>query len=139
MAMTMNYCFRESIIYASLEALVPETHFVRKLDRCIDWRFIYSRVAHLYSPAGRPSIDPVILFKMLCINIVFGFNSMRRTCRECDMNVAYRWFLGTPSRKRYRIIRHSRKTISVAMETAISFPRSLNISCAGFRNRDCWI
>lgn len=85
MAMTMNYCFREGIIYASLEALVPETHFVRKLDRCIDWRFIYSRVAHLYSPAGRPSIDPVILFKMLCINIVFGFNSMRRTCRECDM------------------------------------------------------
>ena len=96
MAMTMNYCFREGIIYASLEALVPETHFVRKLDRCIDWRFIYSRVAHLYSPAGRPSIDPVILFKMLCINIVFGFNSMRRTCRECDMNVAYRWFLGIP-------------------------------------------
>ena len=96
MAMSMNRCSREGFIFASLEMLVPEDHFVRKLDRCIDWHFIYPLVKDLYSHYGRASIDPVILFKMLCINIVFGFNSMRRTCRECEMNAAYRWFLGVP-------------------------------------------
>lgn len=96
MAMTKYFCFREGFILASLEDLVPQDHLVRKLDSCMDWHFIYPLVQHLYAPHGRPSIDPVILFKMLCINILFGFNSMRRTCRECDMNLAYRWFLGIP-------------------------------------------
>ena len=96
MAMTRHFCFREGFILNSLDGLVPQDHLVRKLDTCIDWDFIYPYVTDLYSPVGRPSIDPIILFKMLCINILFGFNSMRRTCRECDMNVAYRWFLGIP-------------------------------------------
>ena len=26
--------------------------------------------------------------------ICFGINSMRRTCREIEVNLAYRWFLG---------------------------------------------
>lgn len=43
---------------------------------------------------GRPSIDPVILFKLLLINILFGINSMRRTCEGCKVNLAYRWLLG---------------------------------------------
>lgn len=80
MAMTRHFCFREGFIFNSLDGLVPQDHLVRKLDTCIDWDFIYPYVSDLYSPVGRPSIDPVILSKMLCINILFGFNSMRRTC-----------------------------------------------------------
>ena len=34
------------------------------------------------------------LFKMLITNIVFGINSMRKTCQEIEVNLAYRWFLG---------------------------------------------
>ncbi len=67
---------------------------MRKLDNCIDFRFIEEIVKDLYSKGGRPSVPPVVLFKLIFINIVFGINSMRRTCEECKVNVAYRWFLG---------------------------------------------
>ena len=60
----------------------------------MDFTFIEELVKDLYSLAGRPSIPPVVLFKLIFINIIFGINSMRRTCEECKVNIAYRWFLG---------------------------------------------
>jgi len=96
MAMTRNEgnVKNDCMIYTTLEELVPEDHIVRKLERVIDWRFIYPLVEHLYSKNGRPSIDPVVLFKMVCLNYLFGIHSMRRTCEEIKVNIAYRWFLG---------------------------------------------
>lgn len=84
----------DSIILYTLDELVPQDHLVRKLENALDFQFIYPKVAHLYSFHGRPSIDPVVLFKMLMINIIFGYNSMRRTCQEIQVNLAHRWFLG---------------------------------------------
>lgn len=84
----------DQIILSTIEQLVPQEHLVRKLEATIDWKFIYPLVKELYSPNGRPSIDPVVLFKMIFINYTFGINSMRRTCEEIQVNVAYRWFLG---------------------------------------------
>lgn len=84
----------DHMILSTLEELVPQDHEVRKLEECIDWQFIYPLVEDLYSSTGRPSVDPVVLFKMLFINCIFGINSMRKTCREIEVNLAYRWFLG---------------------------------------------
>lgn len=92
--MTKQIHKNDCIILSTLEELVPKEHLVRKLDNCIDFRFIEELVSELYSIGGRPSIPPVVLFKLIFINIVFGINSMRRTCEECKVNVAYRWFLG---------------------------------------------
>ena len=95
MAMTNRHNRKQdSFIIYTIEELVPQDHMVRKLEEGIDFNFIYPRVKELYSTVGRPSIDPVILFKLLFINIIFGINSMRRTCEECKVNLAYRWFLG---------------------------------------------
>jgi len=95
MAMTNRANIKhDCIILSTLESLVPEDHLVRKLEAAIGWRFIYPLVEPLYSEFGRPSIDPVVLFKMILINYCFGYNSMRKTCREIEVNVAYRWFLG---------------------------------------------
>lgn len=85
---------RNSFIMATIDELVPQDHMVRKLEEAIDWTFIYPKVKDLYSEFGRPSIDPVVLFKMIFINYTFGINSMRETCKEIEVNVAYRWFLG---------------------------------------------
>lgn len=84
----------DCFILSTLEELVPQDHEVRKLEAAIDWNFIYPIVKDLYSCKGRPSIDPVVLFKMIIINYTFGLNSMRKTCRETEVNLAYRWFLG---------------------------------------------
>ena len=84
----------DGIILSTLDDLVPQDHLVRILEMTIDWKFIYPLVKPLYSDVGRHSIDPVVLFKMIFINYTFGINSMRKTCEEIKVNVAYRWFLG---------------------------------------------
>ena len=43
---------------------------------------------------GRPSIDPVVLFKIILIKYIFGIRSIRQTIKEIEVNMAYRWFLG---------------------------------------------
>lgn len=86
--------FREEELNIILDSLVPKNHLVRKIENAIDFNFIYDKVSHLYSPFGAPSIDPVVLIKIVLIQYLFGIPSMRQTIREIDVNVAYRWFLG---------------------------------------------
>lgn len=78
-----------------MDDLVPEDHLLRKIDSAVDFTKIYEFVEDLYcSDNGRPSIDPVVLFKMVLIQHLFGIPSLRRTAEEVRLNVAYRWFLG---------------------------------------------
>lgn len=80
--------------YVVLEDLVPQDHLIRKIDKAIDFEFIREKVKHLYSDTkGRPSIDPVVLFKIVFIQFMFGIKSMRQTIKEIEVNMAYRWFL----------------------------------------------
>ena len=84
----------DGIILSTLDELVPQNHLVRTLEDTIDWSFIYPLLKPLYSDYGRRSINPVVLFKMIFTNYTFGINSMRKTCEEIKVNLAYRWFLG---------------------------------------------
>ena len=86
--------FRENEINVILYGLVPNNHLVRKIENAIDFSFIYDKVKDLYSPLGAPSIDSVVLIKIVLIQYLFGIPSMRQTIREIEVNVAYRWFLG---------------------------------------------
>ena len=79
MSMTRQSYKKDCIILSTLEDLVPKDHLVRKLDSCIDFTFIENLVKDLYSEIGAPSIPPVVLFKLIFINIIFKINSMRRT------------------------------------------------------------
>lgn len=86
---------REQIEILSIDQLVPEDHLVRKIENAIDWSFIYELVEESYSKEnGRPSLDPVTLIKLPVLQYMFGIRSMRRTIKEADVNMAYRWFLG---------------------------------------------
>lgn len=54
----------------------------------------YEIVEDLYCKNnGRPSTDPVVLFKKAIIQHLYGISSLRRTADEVNLNVAYRWFL----------------------------------------------
>ncbi|NNV01915.1 transposase, partial [Brevibacillus sp. MCWH] len=86
---------RYQISVVSLDELVPQDHLVRKIENAIDFSFIYDLVKDRYSlDNGRPSIDPVVLIKMVLIQYLFGIRSMRQTIKEIETNIAYRWFLG---------------------------------------------
>ncbi len=77
------------------ESLVPAGHLLRKIDAAVDFNKIYEMVEPLYCcDNGRPSVDPVVLFKMVLIQHLYGLASLRRTADEVSLNVAYRWFLG---------------------------------------------
>ena len=73
---------RGQIQMLSIEDLVPKDHILRDIEE-------------LYSPDhGRPSIDPVILFKIIFIKYLFEIRSIRQTIREIEVNMAYRWYIG---------------------------------------------
>ena len=78
-----------------MDELIPEDHLLRKIDRAIDFTKIYDIVTELYCENnGRPSIDPIVLFKMVLIQHIYGIPSLRKTAEEVKVNIAYRWFLG---------------------------------------------
>jgi transposase len=86
---------RKQIRYVCIEDLVPQNHLLRKVENAVNFEFVRDEVRELYSEdKGRPSIDPVTLVKLCVINYMYGYNSMRRTIRECEVNNAYRWFIG---------------------------------------------
>lgn len=86
---------REQVQFLCMDDMVPQDHLLRLIDKAIDWTFIYDLVEDKYSKdQGRPSMDPVTLIKIPFIQYLYGVKSMRQTCKEIEVNVAYRWFLG---------------------------------------------
>ena len=86
---------RQAIEMLCTDMLVPKDHLLRKIDAAVDFTYIYSLVEDLYcEDNGRPSCDPVVLFKLVLIQHLFGIRSLRQTMRDVEVNVAYRWFLG---------------------------------------------
>ena len=94
---SINRNIQSEILMTTMEELVPEDSLFRKVDKYIDFTFIYDRVKDLYSSDnGRPSIDPVVLFKLVFIQAIDGLKSMRQTCKKIKVDAEYRWFLGIP-------------------------------------------
>lgn len=77
-----------------LDEVVPDDHLVREVGAVLDLSWVHGALAPYYSPLGRPSIDPVLMIRMLIIGYVFAIRSERLLCREVKVNLAYRWFCG---------------------------------------------
>ena len=76
-----------------LESFVPDGHFLRKVDRFIDPAYIPTLTARCYAEGkGRPSIDPVVYFRMQLVKYLCGIDSDRRLCEDVYCHLAYRWF-----------------------------------------------
>lgn len=86
---------REQMQIFCMDDLVPQDHLLRIIDKAINWNFIYGLVVDKYcADNGRPSLDPVMLIKLVLIQYLYGIKSMRQTVKDIEVNVAYRWFLG---------------------------------------------
>ena len=94
---SINKNIQSEILMTTMEEIVPEDSLFRKIDKYIDFTFIYDKVKYLYCENnGRPSIDPVVLFKIVFIQALDGIKSMRQTCKKIKVDAEYRWFLGIP-------------------------------------------
>ncbi|WP_107840352.1 transposase [Metasolibacillus meyeri] len=78
------------------QAMYDPNHPLIQLDKLIDWQWIYQKILPYYSPTktGRPTVDPLFLIKMLVIQGLEGFRSVRFTCKQIQSHATYRWFLG---------------------------------------------
>lgn len=81
-------------VAVSLDALVPRDHFYRHLERTLDLAFVRDLVAPCYAGKGRPSIDPVVFFKLHLIMFFEGLRSERKLIEIASLNLAHRWYLG---------------------------------------------
>src|SRR6202140_5810131 len=77
-----------------LEEVVPDDHLVRGIAAVLDLSWVHAELAPFYPKIGRPSIDPVLMIRMLVIGYVFAIRSERAICRDVQVNLAYRWFCG---------------------------------------------
>ncbi len=75
-----------------LDEVVPPDHLVRQINGALDLSWVHKELAPYYSHTGRPSIDPVLMIRMLIVGYVFALRSERRLCAEVQVNLAYRWF-----------------------------------------------
>ena len=76
-------------------------HQLVQIDQTVDWHQLYDLLKVYYPKQnGRPSIDPIVLVKILMVQGLEGFRSVRFTCKQVQQNATYRWFLGiTPFQK----------------------------------------
>jgi transposase len=89
-----NHDQRQLFYSFNLEEVVPDDHLVRQIAAVLDLSWVYSELAPFYPKIGRPSIDPVLMIRMLVIGYVFAIRSERALCRDVQVNLAYRWFCG---------------------------------------------
>lgn len=68
-----------AIHMVTIEGLMPQGHFLRKLETALDLSFVYEETARLYSQKfGRPPIDPVVFVKYLLVGFLYGILSERQ-------------------------------------------------------------
>lgn len=79
----------------NLEKLVPRNNFYRRLETKLDLSFIRDLVRqHYSSQMGRPSIDPVVFFKLQLIMFFEGIRSERQLMEMVNMRLDHRWYIG---------------------------------------------
>ena len=82
------------IVHASLEDLVPAGHFYRHLEHSLNLSFVRELVQPLYAAGGRPSIDPVVFFKLQLVLFFEGIRSERQLMEVTADRLSVRWYLG---------------------------------------------
>lgn len=78
-----------------IEQMVDENHLLRKISKHIDFSFIVELTRPYFCENnGRPSLDPVVFFKMLLLGYLYGIRSERELERVVNDTISFRWFLG---------------------------------------------
>ena len=90
---TKERCF-SPLVKMSVEELVPQDHFYRHLDRTLDLSFVREFVQDTYAGGGRPSIDPIVFFKLQLVMFFEGIRSERQLMQHAADRLSVMWYLG---------------------------------------------
>jgi transposase len=81
-------------VLVSLDALVPKDNLYRQLDQTLDLSFVRDWVKDCYAERGRPSVDPVVFFKLQLVLYLEGLRSERQLMRLAADRLSVRWYIG---------------------------------------------
>src|SRR5258706_9774414 len=82
------------LIHVTVEELVPQDHFYRHLERTLDLSFVREFVQDTYACGGRPSIDPIVFFKLQLVMFFEDIRSERLLLRQVADRLSVRWYVG---------------------------------------------
>jgi transposase len=122
----------------NLEKRIPARHLLRRINPIVTRVLadLREKLKPFYSEAGRPSIDPELMLRMLILGYCYGIRFERKLCEEVELHLAYRWFCCLALDDKVPITRRSRSIATAAPVTAISFESSLRRwSCCHYRRR----
>ncbi len=71
---------------------MPANHLLRRVNAILDLGFVHEAMSEHCSSTGRPSIDPVLMVRMLLVGQLYGIRSERRLCEDVGPNLACGWF-----------------------------------------------
>src|SRR5215471_18631327 len=114
--------------YFRIEDQVPENHLLRLLDRYVSFQFVRDELRDSYSEAGRPSIDPEVLLRILLLGYLYGTTTERKLLEELRMHLAWRWFTGLGFEQEIPHPRRSPRTGMTAFRNRICFRSCLSTS-----------
>src|SRR4051794_22997258 len=78
-----------------VDELVAADDRLRGLDELVGWGFVRAEAAPYYAAeVGRPSVDPIVLVKLMLVGALEGIDSMRELLRVAAVRVDVRRFLG---------------------------------------------
>jgi transposase len=85
----------EMMLLPSMEERIPESYYLRRLNRVLDLSFVHEAVRDKYcQDNGRPSIDPEVIIRLFLLQAITGRDSIRGLLEEVDLHLGYRWFIG---------------------------------------------
>lgn len=67
---------------------------LRAIKRAVKFDFVEKMARPYFADRGRPSIDAVLMMKMMLLGYLFGIGSDRRLVEECSDRLSFREFLG---------------------------------------------
>jgi transposase len=77
----------------TLNDLVAEDNFYRKLAQTLNLGFLYKATVKYYGREGQESIDPIVFFKILLVGYLNNINSDRKLIEYCSNCLDIRLFL----------------------------------------------
>lgn len=77
-----------------LDELVAADDRLRRVEGLVNWAAVRATAAPFYTDFGRPSVDPVVLVKLLLAGAIRGVGSLRELMRAAQVDLSIRRFLG---------------------------------------------
>ena len=82
---------RDALFLSSLDQRLPATNLYRLVEQTLDLACVRDWVGELYAERGRPSIDPVVFFKLQLVLFFEGIRSERQLMRLVADRLGARW------------------------------------------------